>query len=100
MFNLAQIAGFDWDSGNAGKSELKHGVTAIEAEQVFVNVPLLVSDDARHSTQEQRWHALGQTHAGRLLLVTFTLRINSTLIRIISARDANKKERAIYDQEA
>ena len=42
MIDLAAIAGFDWDSGNARKSVDKHGVGQAEAEQVFFNEPLLL----------------------------------------------------------
>ena len=47
-----------------------------------------------HSQVEQRYYALGRTHAGRLLFVVFTVRNN--LLRVISAGDMNRKERAIY----
>lgn len=68
------------------------------AEQVFFNVPLLLLDDAGHSQKEPRLHALGKTDEGRTLHITFTLRQSSQLIRVISARDRHRKERAIYEQ--
>ena len=43
MIDLAKISGFNWDAGNARKSEDKHGVSMAEAEQVFFNTPLLMS---------------------------------------------------------
>jgi hypothetical protein len=89
--------GFDWDEGNARKNE-KHGVSKSEVEQVFLNAPLLVADDAKHSQREPRFHALGQTDQKRRLHVTFTERENGTLIRPISARDMSRKERAVYEQ--
>jgi uncharacterized DUF497 family protein len=89
--------GFDWDGGNARKNE-KHGVTKPEVEQVFLNQPLLLADDQKHSHREPRFHALGRTDSDRRLHVTFTERGNGTLIRPISARDMSRKERAIYDQ--
>jgi uncharacterized protein len=98
MIDLSQIAGFQWDEGNGRKSLDKHGVTPGEAEQVFVNEPLIVVNDARHSSSEIRFHALGKTHDGRLLHVTFTLRAENQLIRIISARDMNRKEHILYEQ--
>jgi len=58
MIDWNKIIGFDWDSGNARKND-KHGVLMAEAEQVFFNAPLLVLEDCRHSSQEQRFHALG-----------------------------------------
>ena len=97
MMNLNGVTGFDWDEGNARKND-KHGVSMAEAEQVFFNVPLLLLEDESHSQSEIRLHALGQTDVGRGLHITFTLRQAGTLIRVISARDLHRKERAIYDQ--
>ena len=96
MGPFEKITGFEWDKGNEQKN-VKHGVTPAEAEQVFLNEPLVVLDDRKHSGNEQRFHALGHTSEGRLLHVTFTIR--TTMIRVISARDMHRKERAIYEQE-
>ncbi len=52
----------------------------------------------KHSHYEARYHALGHTHDGRLLHVTFTVRGAGTLIRAISARDMHRKERGFYEQ--
>ena len=84
--------------GNADKNR-KHDVTDSEAEQVFFCADLLVVPDARHSDVEPRFHALGETVPGRKLHVTFALRAGGTLIRVISARDMNRKERAIYETQ-
>lgn len=97
MTDLAKITGFDWDKGNARKNE-KHGVSDGEAEQVFFNAPLLMVDDIKHSQQEQRFQALGRTSHGRLLHIIFTIRLDGQLIRVISARDMNRKERKHYEQ--
>ena len=97
MINLNTITGFNWDEGNRRKNE-KHGVSMAEAEQVFFNAPLLILEDAAHSQTEPRVHALGKTDAGRALHITFTLRELGLLIRVISARDMHRKERAIYEQ--
>jgi uncharacterized DUF497 family protein len=99
MIDLASIKGFDWDGGNARKSLDKHGVSQAEAEQIFAGEPLL-AEDIKHSGAEPRFQALGETIAARLLHVTFTLRDNGTKLRVISARDMNRKERAIYEQNA
>ncbi len=96
MLDWSRIEGFDWDGGNARKNRDKHDVTQSEAEQVFLNEPLLVVDDPRHSATESRFHALGVTDAGRRLHVTFTLRHGATRIRVISARDMHRRERGIY----
>jgi uncharacterized DUF497 family protein len=100
MLDFDRIVGFQWDEGNARKSLDKHAVSQSEAEEVFTNQPLLLLADARHSGAELRLHAFGHTDAGRLLQITFTLRDDGTLIRVISARDMSRKERERYDQEA
>ena len=98
LIELTQITGFDWDDGNSRKSTEKHRVIQSEAEQIFFNQPLLLLDDIAHSQKEARYHALGRTDDDRQLHVTFTLRAKGTLIRVISARDMNRKERSIYEQ--
>ncbi len=100
MFDWLRVSGFEWDDGNRRKSVDKHGVTQAEAEQVFFNQPLLLLIDDRHSGKEQRLHALGHTDDGRRLHIAFTIRADGTLIRVISARDMQRKERARYAQEA
>lgn len=97
MIDLNKIGSFDWDDGNARKSD-KHGVSMAEAEQVFFNDPLLLLADAKHSHAEQRYHALGKTDEGRTLHISFTLRKADEKIRVISARDMHKKEHTIYEQ--
>jgi uncharacterized DUF497 family protein len=100
MLELARVVGFDWDDSNARKSLDKHGVTQREAEEVFVNTPLMIAEDVKHSQTEGRYQALGQSLTGRQLHVTFTLRDKGTRIGVISARHMNRKERALYEQEA
>ena len=100
MADLSQVIGFDWDDGNSRKSAEKHSVSQAEAEQVFADDQLFVVDDVKHSQDEARYQALGRTTSGRLLHLTFTLRGNGTRIRVVSARDMNRKERGLYEQEA
>ena len=99
MVDFARIVGFQWDQGNSRKSVDKHGVSQVEAEQVFQDQQLLVADDVEHSRSEHRFHALGVTASGRRLHVTFTLRAGGTLIRVISARDMHRKERAFHGRK-
>lgn len=89
-----EILGFDWDDGNINKNLVKHGVSDFESEQVFFNQPLIVEYDRKHSELEERYFALGRTDFDRGLFVVFTLRVG--MIRVISARDMNRKERAVY----
>ncbi len=98
MLNPDRFVGFDWDEGNKQKNWEKHQVEYTECEQVFFNKPLLISEDIKHSTQEQRYYALGQTNINRTLFIVFTVRDNK--IRVISARDQSKKERTTYGRQA
>ena len=98
MINWKKVKGFNWDTGNERKSADKHSVSQLEAEQLFFNEPLLLLPDNKHSDRESRYHALGVTDEGRQLHITFTLREDSTLIRVISARPMHRKERKIYEQ--
>ena len=98
MIDLDQITGFDSDDGNSRKSADKHDVSQAEAEGVFFNDPLIVGEDSKHSETEPRFNALGKTTQNRLLHITFTLRQDGTLIRVISARDMHRKEKKAYEQ--
>lgn len=91
-----QFTGFEWDEGNSEKNWRRHGVTQTEAEQVFLNRPLLVAGSPKHPIAEVRYFALGRTDFGRLLAVAFTLR--GSLLRVISARPMSRRERKSYAQ--
>jgi uncharacterized DUF497 family protein len=86
--------GFDWDEWNTSKNWNKHGVTPDGAESIFFHDPLLLRSDAGHSMREKRYLAMGETPAGRGLLVVFTIR--RKLIRVISARNMNRREAEAY----
>ena len=98
MLDLSKIEGFDWDAGNERKSVDKHSVSQSEAEQVFLNQPLLLLMDSKHSGDELRWHALGVTHLGRQLHIALTIRAAGRKLRVISARDMSRKERDGYEK--
>ncbi len=98
MLDYDRIEGFQWDEGNSGKNDDKHGVSDGEAEQVFFNEPMVL-EDPKHSLKEPRFHALGSSNEGRFLQVSFTLRGDTKLVRVISARPMNRKERALYAKE-
>ena len=93
---LSLAEDFEWDEGNIKKNWERHLVSHIECEEIFFNRPIIVKKDEPHSTSEDRYFALGKTDAGRLLFIVFTLRSNR--IRIISARDMNRKERKTYEE--
>jgi uncharacterized DUF497 family protein len=95
--DFSRLIGFQWDAGNSTKSLTRHHVTTQEAEEIFADSNLHVLDDPAHSRTEMRWKAFGATSAARLLTVSFTVR--GMLLRVISARPMNRKERKIYEQK-
>jgi uncharacterized DUF497 family protein len=92
---ISECVGFDWDVGNLLKNWERHKVSASECEQIFFNTPLIAAPDIKHSKVEDRYYALGHTDAERLLFVVFTIR--KKLIRVISAREMNRKEKKEYE---
>ncbi|HUD07207.1 MAG TPA: BrnT family toxin [Candidatus Saccharimonadales bacterium] len=92
---LPEPIAFLWDQGNLDENLKKHKVSLQEAEEVFVNEPLTIAEDHKHSSDKEiRLYALGRTKAGRKLFTAFTIRDKK--IRIISIRDMSKKERIQY----
>jgi hypothetical protein len=85
---------FDWDEHNLHKNWIKHKVKYAEAEEAFFDLELKILPDPTHSSAEKRFIALGQTKAGRKLFLAFVERRGK--IRVISARDMNRKERNGY----
>ena len=95
-FPLEGSIGFDWDEGNVDKNWHLHRVAFWEAEEAFLNEPLVVRADPVHSSSESRYLALGVADSGRRLFISFTVR--RQLIRVISARDMTRKESQAYDE--
>ena len=91
---LSKLVAFEWDKGNIDKNFKKHKVGDKEAEEIFRNEPKFIFGDDKHSDIEKRFMIWGRTNKKRTLAVFYTIRKNK--IRIISARDMHKKERAIY----
>ncbi len=94
---LENCNGFDWDYGNSNKNWHGHRVIDAECEQVFSNSPLMTAIDKSHSESESRFQALGRTNSGRRLFVAFTIR--RSMVRVISARQMNKREERRYEEE-
>ena len=91
---LPNIQGFQWDEANASKNWTRHRVSQTEAEQVFLNRPLVVV--GAPFREETRQFAFGRTDGGRLLTVVFTVR--GSLLRVISVRPMSRRERRGYGQ--
>ena len=84
---------FDWNPANI-EHIARHGVAPEEAEQVIQNNPLDAPAEFRNG--EKRTVNLGKTDAGRVLIVVVTER--NSMYRVVTARPAKKKERAIYSK--
>ena len=91
------MKGFEWNSDKAELNLRKHGVPFSEAVSVFGDSLSATYDDPDHSQEEQRFLTVGTSRSGRLLIVSLTDRGNS--IRIISAREATRRERIRYEEE-
>jgi uncharacterized DUF497 family protein len=89
---------FEWDENKARRNFGKHAVGFEEAETVFSDPLFLIFADDEHSSIEIRYVIMARSSAGRLLVVAYTPR--NEVIRIISAREATRGERKIYEEEA
>lgn len=90
---------FEWDDNKAKINHLKHGISFEEAILVFED-PFAVSDQDRVENGEQRWQTIGMAGGCLLLLVAHTVRLEDEsieVIRIISARRVDRKERRRYE---
>ncbi len=85
---------FEWDKAKAESNKQKHGLEFEEAVSVFDDPTSRLFDDPQHSYLEDRFITLGYSDRGRLLVVSFTERIDAT--RIISARPATRGEYKTY----
>lgn len=92
---------FDWHPGKAASNFRRHGIAFAQATTVFLDPLARSMPDEDHSDVEDRWVTIGQTEDGRLVVVvhTFRQRDDQSLVRIISARDATRRERRIFESE-
>ena len=95
-----ELAGFNWDEGNRKKCR-KHGVRLDEIETALGG-PIRVFPDPAHSAAETRYLGIGETAAGRHVLIAFTYRVvgEKRFIRPISARFMHAKEIKHYEAQS
>jgi uncharacterized DUF497 family protein len=86
---------FAWDEAKGRSNLAKHGVSFEEAQTVFLDDHARLIDDPDHSTDEERFVLLGYSFQARCLIVCHCYR-ESDVIRLISARPANKDEEKQY----
>lgn len=89
---------FAWDERKNKANRAKHGVWFEEAQTVFHDPHARVFYDPEHSETENRFLLLGMSSAGRTLLVVHCYREADSLVRLISARKATKKEVRAYEK--
>lgn len=83
---------FEWDDDKAEKNLAKHNVSFTEAASVFMDEYAQIYADTDHSDDEERFIIIGISYEQNLLLVCHCLRDAESVIRIISARKAEKKD--------
>ena len=93
---MAQELRFEWDEAKERLNRRRHGVTFTEAISVFVDEHALLIDDPDHSHVEERFVLLGVSSALRVLLVCHCYRAEGGVVRLISARKADRQERHEY----
>ena len=89
---------FEWDDPKETQNRRKHGISFQEAMTVFTDEQALLIDDPDHSDDEDRFILLGLSSALRTLVVCHCYRGREGVIRIISARRANSRERSRYQR--
>ena len=89
---------FEWDEAKARRNLRNHGVSLREASLAFDDPDAIEGYDESHSKLESRQWLLGMSPRHRILLVVFTER-HGDVVRLISARKANREERELYEDE-
>ena len=89
---------FEWDEAKNENNYKKHKVWFEEAQKIFFDPHLRVFFDETHSDSEDRYLAIGSSEVNRILLVVYCDRKSHSIVRIISARKATKKERVFYEE--
>ena len=89
---------FDWDEQKNKSNRTKHGIWFEEAQTVFGDLHGRLFYDLEHSEHEDRFILLGLSSAARVLVVVHCYRSSDSVVRIISARKATRKEVRFYEE--
>jgi uncharacterized DUF497 family protein len=87
---------FEWDDRKDRANRKKHGVSFAEARSAFLDENARVLPDPEHSEEEERFVLLGLSTSLRILVVCHCYRQKDEVIRIISARKADREEQRQY----
>jgi len=89
---------FVWDDDKNEINTKKHGVSFEEAKTVFFDDYAIFFSDDEHSCGEERFIVIGKSEQSNLLMVCHCYKENDTVIRLISARKAEKREKDLYNR--
>lgn len=87
---------FEWDERKNSANRQKHGVSFEEARSAFLDENARVLPDPEHSHAEERFILLGLSASLRILVVCHCYREEESIVRIISARKADREEQRQY----
>ena len=87
---------FEWDERKSNANKRKHKVSFEEAQTVFLDENAIRFFDPDHSEDVDRFLMLGMSFTLRVLVVCHCYRQDDSVIRIISARKADKQEQSDY----
>ncbi len=99
MYNVHMIqvgkVKFEWDSEKNDQNKKKHKIDFKEAITIFLNTPIRIFFDPDHSNKEDRYIAIGISINSRTLVVVHCESQVGSVVRIISARKATKREQKL-----
>ena len=99
MYNIIMNKiNFTWDENKNEINKKKHGLSFEEASEVFGDENAILFDDPDHSIEEDRFLIIGSIKSAKICIVSHCYRDNDKVIRLISAREATKNEKRIYQE--
>ncbi|MBQ1388126.1 MAG: BrnT family toxin [Clostridia bacterium] len=91
-----ELLRFEWDENKNQINKKKHGLSFETAREVFFDEAAILFDDPDHSANEERFLIIGMIRSSKICIVSHCYRDSGNVIRLISAREATKKERQVY----
>lgn len=93
-----EILNFEWDENKNEINKKKHGLSFETAREVFYDDAAILFDDPDHSIGEERFLIIGMLKSSKICIVSHCYRDSDNVIRLISAREATKNEKKIYQE--
>ena len=94
---MGDFISFVWDEEKNKANFIKHGILFQEAQDIFDDDYMIYNYDFTHSNYEQRFQAIGMSAQKRILMVVHCVS-DGLIVRIISARKVDKKEKQDYEE--